>query len=108
MLITQDLRTEFQRARTQERGLGALRKAAREDGPYSYLAPNLVREPTVVQGPAPVRVGHGIANMGQSSRDTSYLTGVEKRAIMKSSSTILYTEPEMMGPLTFSGYYQRW
>ena len=95
MLITRDLDQEFRQANRQSEALGMLRSAARESGPYSYLSPDLVREPRTVQGPSPVRVGHGIANVGSNSRDSSYLTGVEKRAIMKSASSIVYTEPEI-------------
>ena len=95
MLITRDLDKEFRQANNQAEGLSQLRSAAREAGPYSYLSPDLVREPRTVQGPMPVRVGHGIANIGSNSRDSSYLTGVEKRAIAKSASSIVYTDPEI-------------
>ena len=98
MLITRDLNTEFRRTTRQSEALGVLRTAAKEAGPYSYLAPSLVREPTIIQGIQPVRVGRGIASVGSNSRDSSYLSGVEKRAIMKSAGSIVYTEPEMMGP----------
>jgi len=99
MLITRDLDHEFRQSAKQSEALGMLRTSAREVGPYTYLAPDYVRSPKIVQGMQPVRVGNGIANAGSNSTDSSYLSGVEKRAIMKYAGSIMYTEPEMMGPL---------
>ena len=91
-LVTQNLNQEFHRARNQEAVLGSLQNAA---GQYSYLTPNHVREPATVAGPRSVRVGHGIANLGSHSMDSSYLSTVEKRAISRSASSITYAEPEI-------------
>ena len=97
MLITRDLNFEFQRARRQRATLGMLREAAAEQGsiPYSYLTPGLVGEPKVGGYPMPVRVGGGIARVGQNSIDSGRLTEVEKRSIMRYAGRIQYTEPEI-------------
>lgn len=97
MLISQNINAEFRAARSAS-DLASLRQGAASSGPYSYLTPNLVRQPPVGSYPAPRRVGP-IAATGQSSIDSSYLTGVEKRAIMKYAGRIQFTEPDMMGPL---------
>lgn len=97
MMITQNLNAEFRAARGAA-ALNELRQGAAAAGPYSYLAPDLVRQPNVGNYPMPRRLSH-VATAGQSSTDYSYLTGVEKRAIMKYAGRIQYTEPEMMGPL---------
>jgi len=98
MLITRNLDREFKNARAIE-AMSILRDAAASSGPYSYLAPDLTRTPTIGNLPMPKRIGRGIAEVGRSSVETSYLTGVEKRAIMRYAGRIQYTEPEMMGPL---------
>jgi len=76
-----------------------LSETATAGTPYSYLAPGLTGEPKVGNFPRPRRIGQGMANVGQNSMETGYLTGVEKRAIMRYAGRIQYTEPEMMGPL---------
>lgn len=97
MMISQNLNSEFRAARSAA-SLDTLRQGAAAAGPYSYLAPDLVRQPSVGNYPMPRRLSHTVT-AGQSSKDYSYLTGVEKRAIMKYAGRIQYTEPEMMGPL---------
>jgi len=98
MLVTRNLNEEFRNARRAE-AMRVLSETVTAGTPYTYLAPGLANGPRIVNAPKPVRVGQGIANVGQSSMDSSYLTGVEKRAIMKYAGRIQFTEPEMMGPL---------
>ena len=97
-IIVRNLEEEFRKSRRFHQ----IKTAASQEGSggvnYSYLAPGLFREPPTVDAPYSRRVGV-VSGIGSRSVESDNLTNVEKRAIMKSASHILYTDPEMYGPL---------
>jgi len=97
LLITRNLESEFR----QGQSLNVLRQAAANEGSggtrYSYLTPDLVREPRMIETPLSRRVG-AVVGAGTRAIDSDNLTNVEKRAITKSANSIMYSDPEMYGP----------